>query len=260
MGVISFFPDVTTIFFCALIMGLLILVLPHLVKRLPWIKPTKDDTDFVIRMQGTLFTLVGLLLAFTLVQTQNYQRQANSSITSEASVLNRMDRLLARYGSEQAMAVRPQLLAYTQAIVTDEWPAMMAGETNEATRHAWGRVSRGVLALSPTNTREEALFGELLRSLNDVVEARDERLSTVPLQLPYTYWIAILFAVCMLLFVSSTLTPSRFRATNLVAQMAALGAVLGFVLIQDQQFTGEISKGPEPIIHIIDVMKLRSNG
>ena len=39
---------------------------------------------------------LGLLLAFTLVQTQNYQRQASTSISSEASVLNRMDRLLAR--------------------------------------------------------------------------------------------------------------------------------------------------------------------
>ncbi|WP_428658539.1 hypothetical protein [Reyranella sp.] len=69
----------------------------------------------------------------------------------------------------------------------------------------------------------------------------------------------ILFGALMLLIVSSTLKPSAFRATNMIAQMAALGAVIGFLFVQDQPYLGETAVGPDAIVHAIDAMKARPN-
>lgn len=250
-------PDTVIILLCAVLFGGSILVISQIVQRVPWIKPERENTDFVIRIQGTLFALIGLLLAFTLVQTHNQHRRAMESVEREASVLNRTDRLLARYGTEKAAALRPYLLHYAELILQDEWPAMRQGKDSVATHAAWSPLAQGILALDPSSAREESLFSELLDSLNDIVEARDKRLFLVPLHLPYTYWFVILFAVLMLMFISSTLTSSVFRATNLFAQMAALGSIVGFVYLQDQPFSGDFSVMPDAMTRSIELMKAR---
>ncbi|WP_428658536.1 hypothetical protein [Reyranella sp.] len=181
-------PDIAIMAGCALLAGGSILVMPRLVQRLPWINPTKDDTDFVIRLQGTLFTLLSLLLAFSLVQSENYNRKVDAIVSGEASQLNRMDRLLARYGTEEATALRPHLVAYATSVVKDEWSVMLDGRGSGLTHGAWDPLSRGILALKPTDLREQSIFTELLRSLNQVVEARDERLSTAgTIRIPVNY-------------------------------------------------------------------------
>jgi len=67
----------------------------------------------------------------------------------------------------------------------------------------------------------------------------------------------VLFAVLVLLCVSSTVQRTPFRMTVLAAQMAVIGAFLGFVFIQDQPFKGQMAVDAEPIMHTIAIFKER---
>ena len=65
------FPDLFILIGFSAFLVVVILGLPFLVRRLPWMKPNDINTDFVLRMQATLFTMTSLVLAFTLVEAEN---------------------------------------------------------------------------------------------------------------------------------------------------------------------------------------------
>ncbi|MFO1159602.1 MAG: hypothetical protein U1E60_12245 [Reyranellaceae bacterium] len=252
-------PDTTILVVGAIVLALVIVLLPSVSSRLPGMTPSNDNTDFVLRMQATLFTMTSLVLAFTLVEAESNYRKVDALISTEASQLNRFDRLLTRYGDTAPAALRPHLLAYAESIIRDEWPAMLKGTSSEKTRTAFIPISRGLLAIEPHSPREATIYAELLRSFDALAETRDARLATVSVALPTAYWQVVLFAVLMLLFISSTIGRTPFRATVLAAQMAVLGAFMGFVFIMDQPFKGQTAVGPDQIVQATATIRNRTN-
>jgi hypothetical protein len=61
----------------------------------------------------------------------------------------------------------------------------------------------------------------------------------------------------MLLFVGSTIHRTAFLTILLAAQMSVIGAVLGFVIIQDQGIKARSAIGPQAIIQAMGTMKQR---
>ena len=252
-------PDAVILVIGASAMAAAILIMPFLVHRLPRLRPGNENTDFVLRMQATLFTMISLVLAFSLIETESNFRKVDALISTEASQINRLDRLLTRYDDPAAASIRVHLVAYATSIVQDEWPAMLRGIVSDKTRQAFVPISRGVLAMEPKAGRQTTIYGEILRSFDAIAESRDARLNIVQVSLPPIYWQVVLFAVLMLLFISSTMERSVFRSYVLAAQMAVLGAFIGFVFIMDQPFKGESAVDPQPLVQTIALMKARSS-
>lgn len=250
-------PEALILVAGALVMVGAILALPSLVHRLPYLRTSNENNDFVLRMQATLFTMTSLVLAFTLVEAESNFRKADLLVATEASQINRLDRLLSRYGDESAAELRLDLLAYAKAIVDDEWPAMLRGERSDKVRLAFTPLSRGLFEIEPRPGRETTIYAELLRSFDTIAESRDARLNAVTLALPERYWQVILFAVLMLLFITSTMGRSAFRAYVLSAQMAVMGAFIGFVFIMDQPFKGQTAVDAQPLRQAIVRMESR---
>ncbi|MCC8429016.1 DUF4239 domain-containing protein [Reyranella aquatilis] len=250
-------PETLILVACALIMAGAILAMPSLVHRLPGLQTSNENNDFVLRMQATLFTMTSLVLAFTLVEAEANFRKADALVSNEASQINRLDRLLNRYGDEQVTELRLNLLEYTKAIVDDEWPAMLRGERSDKVRLAFAPLSRGIFEIEPKPGREATIYAEILRSFDSIAESRDARLNAVSLSLPQPYWQVVLFAVLMLLFITSTMQRSAFRAYVLAAQMAVMGAFIGFVFIMDQPFKGQTAVDAKPLRQAIVLMENR---
>lgn len=240
------------------VLVLLLVLLPRLVQRLPWFAPSDAHTDFVVRMQGSLFTMTSVLLAFTLVQADINFRQADSLVSAEAARIDQLDRLLTRYGDEAAQEVRPQLRAYALSIPRDEWPAMLQGGGSDATSAAFTPISRRILAMQPETPRQTLIMGEMLKSLDALAEARAQRLNLIGLGLPEVYWEVVLFALAMLVGVSCMIQQTVFRSAVLAAQAAAIGAFVGFVFIMDQPFKGRTAISPSPFIDSVARMERRT--
>src|SRR5258708_39164784 len=171
----------------ALLLAGLVTVTPRLVRRVPLLAVGEENADLVLRIQVTLFTMTSLILAFTLVQAENNFRKVDAIVSAEASQIDRLDRLLARYGDATAVAVRASLRIYTRSIIDDDWPAMLRGDESEKTRQAFRPVSRGLLALSPAPGRQAEIYSAILRTFDAVAESRDIRLNATSLRLPTTY-------------------------------------------------------------------------
>jgi hypothetical protein len=245
----------------ALIAGLLVAAMtymPRLVQRVPFLAPTDAALEFVIRMQAPLFTMTALVLTFTLVEAERNFRQIDSNITTEASQINQLDRLLARFDDPAAQAGRPLLRAYVRSIVKDEWPAMLrAGEGSDKTRIAFTAVSRTVLAIDPRPGRQALIYTEMLKTLDALAQTRDARLDSVTVGLPGVYWVVILFSVVVLVGVSSTIPRTPFRSAVLGGQLAVLGAFVGFVFIMDAPYLGETAVTPQAISKALTAMEQR---
>jgi Protein of unknown function (DUF4239) len=251
-------PDWTLLAFWAALLAGLMVALPFLTQRLPWLRPNPENSDFVLRLQATLFTITSFVIAFTLVQAEFNFRKVDALVSSEASHINRLDRLLVRYGGGADDDMRPLLLAYARSVVAHEWPELLAnGRGSDKTQQAFVGFSRGVLALEPAPGRQTNIHAEILRSFDAVAEARDGRLNAVTVSLSATFWQAILFAVLILLFVSSLVERTRFRAIVMGCQMAVLGAFIGFVFIMDQPFKGQSAVDPEAIMQTITIIEGR---
>lgn len=231
--------------------------LPLLVRRIPWMKPDDRNTDFVIRSQGTLFTMTSLVLTFTLVQADINNRQADAMVSNEASRIEQLDRLLARYGDPKVTEARSLLRNYATSLVNDEWPVMLSDQRHQATARAFSALSRQLLAVNPTNERQNLVLAEILRALDAVADFRSQRLNFVTTRLPSLYWWVVLLAVAMLLLVSSSIQQTGFRRTILCAQAAVVGGFLGFVFVMDQPFRGESAITPEAITKAIERMAIR---
>lgn len=166
-------PEILLLVAGALLMAGAILLLPSLVHRLPYLRTSNENNDFVLRMQATLFTMTSLVLAFTLVEAENNFRKADLLVATEASQINRLDRLLSRYGDDSATDLRRHLLAYAKAIVDDEWPAMLHGGRSDKVRLALTPLSRGIFEIEPRPGRETTIYAEILRSFDTIAESRD---------------------------------------------------------------------------------------
>lgn len=251
-------PELLLLVLPVSILVLLIVFLPKVIHRIPGLAPSDANTDFVLRMQATLFTMTSLVLTFTLVQADINFRQADALVSSEAARIDQLDRLLARYGDQAARGVRPLLRAYAQSIVDREWPAMLHERGANETGQAFAPVSRRILALNPTSNRETLIMGEMLKALDAIADLRASRLNITTIGLPLLYWYVVLFAVAMLIFVSCTIQQTPFRTAVLAAQAAVVGAFLGFVFVMDQPFKGETAIGPDAIVQVIARMQARS--
>ena len=131
----------------ALLAGLMV-VLPFLTHRVPWLRPNPENSDFVLRLQATLFTITSFVVAFTLVEAEVNIRKVDALVSAEASHINRLDRLLVRYGDGAGEQVRPQLLVYARSVVADEWPELLArGSGSDKTQRAFMLFSRSILAI-----------------------------------------------------------------------------------------------------------------
>jgi hypothetical protein len=240
------------------VLVLLLVCLPRLTQRVPWFAPSDAHTDFVLRVQATLFTMTSVLLAFTLVQADINFREADSLVSAEAARIDQLDRLLARYGDEAAHAVRPLLRTYALSITHDEWPKMLKGRGSDATSRAFTQISRRILAMQPATTRQTLIMGEMLKSLDSLAEARAHRLNLIALGLPALYWEVVLFALAMLLGVSCMVQQTVFRSVVLAAQAGAIGAFVGLVFVMDQPFKGDTGISPSPFIDTVARMARRT--
>jgi hypothetical protein len=251
-------PDIVVIIAAAVMMVCIITFLPLVIQRVPVLAPDEQKTDFVLRLQTPLFTMCSLFLTFTLVEADNNYRKVDALISGEASQINRLDRMLFRYGDPITVEVRKGLRDYTRSIVEDDWPAMMAGGASEKTRQAFGPVTRGILALEPRAGRQTEIYAEMLRSFNAISEARDARLNAISIGLPIVYWDVVLFAVSMLMVVSSNIERTLFRRIILACQMAVLGAFIGFVFVTDQPFKGPNGVGTNDYVRTLKYMDGRT--
>jgi prepilin signal peptidase PulO-like enzyme (type II secretory pathway) len=234
------FPELLLMVLPATTLVLLLLGLSWGVRNILRLRLDDTHVDFVMRVQITVFSMASLVLVFTLIQADGNYRRADDLVSAEASRVDQLDRLMARYGDARVAELRALLRDYTRSLIRQEWPTMLkTGDGDEDTTKLFAAISHRVLAIEPSTPRQSLIVAEMLKSLDSTTEARAARLNAVTLGLPLLYWKVVAFALLMLVGVASFAATNGFRTMVLAGQLILLGALVGFVFIMDRPFYGQ---------------------
>ena len=261
----DYLHELPNIFVSAIFGGIVLLavaVLPFVLCPLLRIKGDKDTTDFAVRGQATVISFLAIVLGFSLVTAQSNLRTVEAHVSTEANDINQMDRLLVRYGDPKVSAMRSLLANYAQSIIDVEWPLMAQGA--EVTLQSkgpppLGQLSRAVYTIEPVAGRQTEIYNQILKQMDQLTEARSQRIEDSNVRLPATFWGIILALFVILLVLALLIEPAIGRAVAIGAQALAVALLLSLVFIYDAPFKGRNLVQPDEIVKVLDQMKNRTS-
>jgi Protein of unknown function (DUF4239) len=211
--------------------------------------PQSDDishNDVAGPIISTVGTILAVILSFMLVSVWQQYDQAGATVVQEASAVADLYHAAGNFPEPTQSQLRSSLRTYTNAIVSDEWPAMKSGHVSETATKAQYGILGIIVRYEPKTNAQQALQQDTITFVNTLVDSRRDRLFDNQSGVPIIFWIG------MLLLSAVTLACAYiFRIKNEkmhVFMCAALAAVIAvvFVLIAefDYPFRGEAQIPP----------------
>jgi hypothetical protein len=237
-------PDLVVLPLIVAVLAAIAMLAPHAGHRVFRIRSNAARDEGAFDAYKAIMAMVGVVLAFSLVQVNGNLRSAETLVAREASAFAQVDRTLLRFGSDAAMSTRPLLAAYGRSRVDDEWPGLGHGARNATTDIRYTALSRVARALEPMQGRQQAMYSELLKGLDDLAETREMVLQDAETALPAFFWWVTNGFLVLALALAVLCDPTLNRAVGLGASAAAIGLLLAFVIIIDEPYQGETSVTP----------------
>lgn len=204
----------------------------------------------------TVISFTGIVLAFSLVQVQGNFRAAGELAAKEAAAVATVDRALMRYGDPRMAIIRPEIADYARAIISDEWRQMPDTGRSEAVDALYGEASRKAREIEPATPRQQIIFAELVRGLNEMSDLREARLTSAQMALPDLFWNVVTALFVLLIVLAGLITPTLDRALTLGSMIGAIGMLFALVVVIDQPFEGDAVQ-PTAMRHAIAAMASR---
>ena len=197
---------------------------------------------------ATVSVIYAVLLGFAVIVVWEKFRDAENAVSQEAASVVALYRLSDGMGGDAAVELRSRLTAYVRSVLDDDWPAMVHGHTSHNTTRALNDVYGAALKSDPAGARDSAVLAEIFHQLDQITQARRERIVVGAGVVPGMIWAVLVMGGAM-----TTASAFFFGSENLRAQLLMTGmlstivftALLVIVSI-NYPFTGPVSVSPEP--------------
>lgn len=250
----SFHPivDAVVIIGLSVIVSLLVLwvvrgAVPH--ERL---KPHNDVSGFVYAAIGVMYAV---LLGFAVISVWEEYRDAESNTTHEADAVGNIYRVATGLPEPARQEIQQAALAYTSAVIEDEWPSLVQGSRASADAAAsldqlWTSFHNAEIA----SGRDAALYAEGLDQLDQLAGLRRDRLVQAEGGLLGVMW-GVLIGGALL----TVLFPCAFGVENgllhalIIATLAAtLGLLLFLTYELNHPFRGDVHVQPDGFERLLE--------
>ena len=202
-----------------------------------------DVAGFIIAIIGVIYAV---LLAFIAVAAWTSYDNANTIVQQEANLVGNLYRDSVAIPDPARRQMRHHLRKYLDHVIDHEWPAQQAGNVDP---HGWlalQRLHRSVVGIDAQTLGQQAIESEMLRTLNELYNARRTRILAAEDGIPDTiWWILVLGGVTTVAFTYFFGMPSmgmHYAMTGVLAASMALVMVL--IVALDWPFRGEVSISP----------------
>jgi hypothetical protein len=223
---------------------------PRLGRTLLRLPERKERDEAVANAFSAVVSMLGVVLAFSLVQANNTLREFQGKVTKEAVALEVLDRSLLTIGKPAFAELRPRLAAYGQSMVADEWPSLAGGGRSARTDDLFNTLAKGIHDLNPDDARQQTIYAELIRTLDELADLREELLAGADPEtsgLPSFFWSTIVGLIAVAFCLATMTVPALGRTVAVGAAAAAIAMLLSFVIIVDVPFEGETSVSSRPL-------------
>lgn len=195
--------------------------------------------------------MAGVVLAFSLVQADGNQRSDQAEIGHEAAAIAAADRALLSIGLAQAAAARAGLADFARSQAGEEWPALAEKGRDPRTERRFAAVAGLVNRLEPQTPRQQVIYGELVKAVDALSDAREALIEDAGMHLPAIFWIVSSGFVVLGLVLAGLSEAGPTRAAAFGVTAAAIGLLYAFVLIVDRPFAGDEALRPTAIVRAL---------
>jgi hypothetical protein len=241
-------PEILALVLTTITLGMM--AAPHIGRGVLRLSGRKERDEAVFSAFNAVVSMLGVVLAFSLVQANATLRTLEGKVTKEAAAFEALDRALLRIGKPGFAGLRPGLAAYGQSIVADEWPQLASGGRSAKTDDLFNALARSIQSLIPEGGRQQAVYAELVKTLDDLADLREELLSDADPEtsgLPVFFWTTIAGLIGVAFCLATLTAPSLGRTVAVGAAGAAIALLLAFVIIVDIPFEGDTSVSSRPL-------------
>ena len=223
------------------LMGLAIVGL-WIVRRhlLPRMRLGYDDAYFAAAVVQSAMLMWSLIAALTAVGVWQRYSQVSDIVSSEATAITTLWRDVGGYPQTLRDESRDILRGYTEQIIRDAWPQQRKGQIPREGVMWMDRLQAQLFAFEPAMESQKILHAEILRSFNELVQKRRQRLDAVQSALPGVLWFVLLPGAmgCIILCLFFHVENARFQAVLLLGLAGFLSMVLFVIISLDRPFAG----------------------
>ncbi|HEY7687822.1 MAG TPA: hypothetical protein VH835_03975 [Dongiaceae bacterium] len=202
--------------------------------------------DMAVAVGVRLGTLHGLLLALVFSVVQSEYVSQRTMVAEEAAATSKLFFNLQRFNDPAADALRLETKKYVREVIEQEWPALEHEQLSSAAWAIYDRIYDGALNLRSSTPRQEALRDRILVSLDKINEFRQARLFAAKARLPMLFWIIAVLGFLIVAALFYVFEYTRLHALMLGGYAAYTGAILYFIFVMNNPFSGPPALPPAP--------------
>jgi hypothetical protein len=246
------------IFICGLFISItwlgIILFHPHL-RRI--VHGDESSNEVVIHSAGNFGLSYAVLLGLLTIATFDSIKNLTGTIDRETSNLSTLYRAADRYPDPLRSELKAELRDYTRYVIDKDWPAHMRGLVLQGGEHRLQVLRQTMFSFEPTTKSQELLQNEMLRYLNAMTIAREQRLSAVAERIPGVLWyIVVIGAFITIAFV--WMLHMKLKSHFVLGGVTAfgLGIMIFLIYAMDHPMRGSVSVSPDEFSSVYEtVMK-----
>ncbi|HYD61176.1 MAG TPA: hypothetical protein VEC35_12505 [Noviherbaspirillum sp.] len=202
-----------------------------------------EHTSFTISAIGINYAV---LVAFIAVAVWGSFDKATDVASKEAELVGDIFRDARGLGDPVAGPIREHLRNYVTIVIEEEWPAMARTETPRAGWKPLEDIQDLMVAYRPQHGGQAAYMQEVLHQLNELRDARRDRLAAAESGVEPVVWIIVLIGTALTVGFTFLLGMPSLRMHMLLTDgfTAATMLVLVLVIAFDWPFRGELQVAP----------------
>jgi hypothetical protein len=206
--------------------------------------PSTGVDTWVSALSNKVNALFGILLVFVIVSEFNHYKDAQRTAEREATALAEIVRDSRAFPPAEQSTLNAAVAAYGNAVVHDEWKELRDdGRPSGDANALLGDLELAIQRYEPQTESAKVFYGEVATEVNDVVDARRDRIGAADSAIPdVLLWLVFFGGVC---FVGTAFGFSAGKDDLLLSMLVPLAALTGaglFVLVLfDYPFSGTIA-------------------
>ena len=201
-----------------------------------------DDAYFAAAIVQSVMLLYGLVAALTAVGVWQKYWQVADVVSGEATGIASLWRDLGGYPEPLRGEMRVTLRDYTEQVIRDAWPQQRKGQIPNQGVEWMDRLQGQLFTFEPALESQKILHAETLRTFNQLIQQRRQRLDAVHAGLPSVIWYVLLtgaagsIVLCLFFYVQSV----WLQGVLLVGLAEFLAMVLFIIVALDRPFQGDL--------------------
>jgi hypothetical protein len=188
------------------------------------------DVSSVAAFVGAMGTLYSILTGFTVITVWQQFTDTDRAVKREARNLRELWRYVGYVeDAEGVNRARTAVEQYREQVLTEEWPAMIAGRTTTAAEDEYFDMADAVNGMRVSTAKDVPAWAEAVRTLGEVSDARGERAVFVSVRMPTLLRVLLYVATSSLIFGMILL---RFEAEAVGAIVVVFTVVVSLLVLE----------------------------